>query len=85
LSAKVFRDGRPVDLPATQIVPGDIVFLAAGDLIPADARLIEDRDIHVEKPLLTGEAYPAEKEVALPSCQCHRRSRPDLCRFSGLP
>jgi Mg2+-importing ATPase len=69
LSAKVLRDGRPVDLPATQIVPGDIVFLAAGDLIPADARLIEGRDIHVDEAVLTGEAYPAEKEVAPPSSE----------------
>jgi P-type Mg2+ transporter len=69
LSAKVLRDGRPVDVPATQIVPGDIVVLAAGDLIPADARLVEARDLHVDEALLTGEAYPAEKEVALPSTE----------------
>jgi Mg2+-importing ATPase len=65
----VLRDGRPVDVPATQIVPGDIVVLAAGDLIPADARLVEARDLHVDEALLTGEAYPAEKEVALPSTE----------------
>jgi Mg2+-importing ATPase len=69
LSAKVLRDGHPVDVPATQIVPGDIVALAAGDLIPADARLVEARDLHVDEALLTGEAYPAEKEVALPSSE----------------
>ncbi len=67
LSAKVLRDGRPVDIPATQVVPGDIVVLAAGDLIPADARLVEARDLHVDEALLTGEAYPAEKEVVLPN------------------
>ena len=37
LSARVLRDGKPADIPATEIVPGDIVLLAAGDLVPADA------------------------------------------------
>jgi len=61
LSAKVLRDGRPIDIPAVEIVPGDVVLLAAGDLVPADARLIEARDLYVDEALLTGEAYPAEK------------------------
>jgi P-type Mg2+ transporter len=61
LSTKVLRDGHPVDIPATQIVPGDMVLLTAGDLVPADARLVEARDLHVDEALLTGEAYPAEK------------------------
>src|SRR5271166_6346838 len=67
LSAKALRDGKTVDVPATQIVPGDIVYLAAGDLVPADARLIEARDLYVDEALLTGEAYPAEKNAAPPS------------------
>ena len=69
LSTKVLRDGRPVDIPATEIVPGDMVLLAAGDLIPADARLVEARDLHVDEALLTGEAYPAEKDLNLPSAE----------------
>jgi len=64
LSAKVLRDGQPVDVPAAEIVPGDIVLLAAGDLVPADSRLVEARDLYVDEALLSGEAYPAEKEVA---------------------
>jgi Mg2+-importing ATPase len=63
LSAKALRDGEPVDVPAAQIVPGDIILLAAGDLVPADSRLIEARDLYVDEALLTGEAYPAEKEA----------------------
>src|SRR6516164_343458 len=69
LLSKVLRDGCLVDIPATEIVPGDMVFLAAGDLVPADARLVEARDLHVDEALLTGEAYPAEKEVSLPSAE----------------
>jgi len=67
LSAKALRDGKPVDVPATQIVPGDVVILAAGDLVPADARLIESRDLYLDEALLTGEPYPAEKDAAPPT------------------
>ncbi len=63
LSAKALRDGKPVDVPVAEIVPGDVVLLAAGDLVPADSRLIESRDLYVDEALLTGEAYPAEKEA----------------------
>ena len=55
---------KPVDVPAAEIVPGDVVLLAAGDLVPADSRLIEARDLYVDEALLTGEAYPAEKDAA---------------------
>lgn len=64
LSAKALRDGKPVDIPAVQIVPGDIVLLAAGDLVPADARLVEARDLYVDEAVLSGEPYPAEKQIA---------------------
>jgi len=64
ISAKALRDGLAVDVPAAEIVPGDIILLAAGDLVPADSRLIEARDLYVDEALLTGEAYPAEKEAA---------------------
>ena len=63
LSAKALRDGQPVDIPVTEIVPGDVILLAAGDLVPADSRLIEGRDLYVDQALLTGEVYPAEKEA----------------------
>src|SRR5208282_3371897 len=67
LSAKALRDGQPVDIPAAEIVPGDVVLLAAGDLVPADSRLIEARDLYVDEALLTGEAYPAERNAAPPT------------------
>ena len=63
LSATALRDGKPVDVPAAEIVPGDVVLLAAGDLVPADSRLTEARDLYVDEALLTGEAYPAEKNA----------------------
>lgn len=63
VTARVLRDGKPRDLPVDQVVPGDIVELIAGDLVPADGRLIASRDLFVNEALLTGEAYPAEKSI----------------------
>ena len=61
--ATVRRDGTGLSLPLDQIVPGDIVELIAGDLVPADARLFESRDLFVNQALLTGESWPAEKHA----------------------
>jgi Mg2+-importing ATPase len=66
LVARTLRDGSAVDIPASLIVPGDVVLVAAGDLVPADCRLIEGRDVYVDEALLTGESYPAEKDVLPP-------------------
>jgi len=62
--ATVRRDGTRGSLPLEQIVPGDVVELIAGDLVPADSRLLEGRDLFVNQALLTGESYPAEKHAA---------------------
>ena len=61
LRASVLRDGVAKDVPVAQVVPGDVVLLAAGGLVPADGRLLEARDLHVNQALLTGEAFPVEK------------------------
>ena len=61
--ATVRRDGAAVSVPIDQLVPGDIVQLIAGDLVPANSRLLESRDLYVNQALLTGEPYPAEKRV----------------------
>jgi Mg2+-importing ATPase len=63
VQATVRRDGASVSAPISQLAPGDIVELVAGDLIPADSRLLESRDLYVNQALLTGEPYPAEKRV----------------------
>jgi Mg2+-importing ATPase len=63
LRATVLRSGCPVETRADQIVPGDVVLLKPGGLIPADGRVIEARDFFVNQALLTGEAYPVEKHV----------------------
>ena len=54
-------DGRFTDLPLESLVPGDVVRLSAGDIVPADLRLIEAKDLFINQSALTGEAMPAEK------------------------
>jgi Mg2+-importing ATPase len=63
VQATVRRDGASISVPTEQLVPGDIVELIAGNLVPADSRLLESRDLYVNQALLTGEPYPAEKRV----------------------
>ena len=57
----VSRDNKPVVIPLAEVVPGDIVLLCAGDLVPGDGRVIETKDFFVNQALLTGEPYPVEK------------------------
>jgi len=66
LQATALRDGLPVEVPSANVVPGDVVLLTAGDLVPADCRLIEARDLYVNEALLTGEPFPAAKEATAP-------------------
>ena len=61
LRATVLRRGQPVETGTEQIVPGDVVLLKPGALIPADGRVIEALDFFVNQALLTGEAFPVEK------------------------
>src|SRR5450755_3349765 len=61
IKATALRDGKPQDTPVEQIVPGDIVILSAGDLVPGDCLVDESKDLFVDEATLTGETYPAEK------------------------
>ena len=63
LTATVLRDGAWRDIRRNEVVPGDLVRLAAGDLVPADGRLLESRDLFVQEAALTGESLPVEKEA----------------------
>jgi Mg2+-importing ATPase len=62
--ATVLRDGVWSEIPRREVVVGDVIRLAAGDLVPADARLLEGRDLHVQQAALTGESLPVEKNSA---------------------
>jgi Ca2+-transporting ATPase len=61
--ATVKRDGTPRSIPASQVVPGDIVLLEAGQVVPADMRLIEAAQLKVQEAALTGESVPVEKSI----------------------
>ncbi|HVJ55852.1 MAG TPA: magnesium-translocating P-type ATPase [Aliidongia sp.] len=63
VQATVRRDGAALSVPIDRLVPGDVVELIAGDLVPADSRLLLSRDLFVNQALLTGEPYPAEKQA----------------------
>ncbi len=73
--ATVLRDGKQIDLPANQIVPGDVVMLSAGDTIPGDGLLIESKDLFVDESALTGESYPAEKKVGAVAADARQSER----------
>lgn len=60
-TANVLRDGEPKPVPATQIVPGDVMSVREGDVIPADARLFEGANVVTDEAALTGESMPVEK------------------------
>jgi len=63
--ALVIRDGAEMEVKVSEVVPGDIVILQAGSVVPADLRLIAARDFFVSESALTGESMPVEKTVAL--------------------
>lgn len=63
LSSRVLRDGALVVVPAIELVSGDVISLSAGDLVPADARVIDANACFVEEAMLTGETLPAEKHT----------------------
>jgi Ca2+-transporting ATPase len=63
-TATVLREGREVEIPARDLVPGDVIHLEAGDKIPADVRLVEAVNLQMEEAALTGESVPVEKHTA---------------------
>jgi Mg2+-importing ATPase len=60
--ANVLRDGKGVEVPISEVVPGDVILLQAGSIIPADIRLISVKDFYVSQSVLTGESLPIEKK-----------------------
>ena len=63
ITARVRRDGIESEIPAEQVVTGDVVLLAAGDEVPADGRIIEASALQIDESALTGESTPAQKEI----------------------
>ncbi|WP_221622022.1 magnesium-translocating P-type ATPase [Larkinella knui] len=63
LKHTVLRDGKEEQVVTPEVVPGDVLVLDAGDIIPADCRILESNELHVNESSLTGESYPVEKMV----------------------
>ena len=80
--ALALRDGRPVAVPVQSIVPGDVVRLAAGNMVPADGILLAARDCDVSEAILTGETFPVSK-LPGPVAAEARLSERTNCVFAG--
>lgn len=65
IKTKLIRDGIELDLPAEDLVPGDICVFNAGNVIPCDALILQSRDLYVDESALTGESFPAEKQARI--------------------
>ena len=77
-TATVIRDGVPREIPFAKLVVGDLVHLAAGDMVPADVRVVQAKDLFLNQAALTGESMPVEKRpVKVPSQTTP--DAPDLC------
>jgi Mg2+-importing ATPase len=81
--AMALRDGHPEETPIAELVPGDVVLLSAGDLVPADGRVVEAKDFFVNQALLTGEAYPVEKHATDLSSPTHDINNANNAVFMG--
>jgi Mg2+-importing ATPase len=81
IHADVCRDGKFVSVPVEQVVPGDVVELRAGDLVPADGVVLSSRNVHVNEALMTGEPFPAEKRVG--SCDATEPAEAFNALFAG--
>jgi Mg2+-importing ATPase len=82
MQANVLRDGRVIEVPQRDIVPGDVIDLSAGSLVPADAVLLDAADFFVNEALLSGESFPVEKRTGVvpPTASLSQRSN---CVFMG--
>jgi P-type Mg2+ transporter len=81
-TARVYRDNTLQELPTEQLVPGDIIVLSAGNLVPADALLLEATDCFVNQAVLTGETFPVKKQCQPVTANASLTERTN-CVFSG--
>jgi len=80
ITATVLRDGKDTELALKFLVPGDIIRLAAGDMVPADVRVLTAKDLFLNQATLTGESLPVEKKAAPASAEVQNPLElPDIC------
>ena len=83
-STKVMRDGHKIEVPSAQVVPGDILYLEAGDLVVADGRILENYSLQVNESSLTGESTNVDKSDGLIHDDCALADRANMVYSSGL-
>ncbi|WP_255298312.1 cation-translocating P-type ATPase [Brevibacillus dissolubilis] len=75
---RVIRDGKQIEVSATDLVPGDLVVMEAGDCVPADLRLIEDNSLEVNEAALTGESFSVKKQTGVTSAKAALAERSNM-------
>lgn len=83
-NAKVLRDGQKIEIPSAKVVPGDILYLEAGDLVVADGRVLENFSLQVNESSLTGESTNVDKSDGLIHEDCALADRANMVYSSGL-
>ena len=83
LTAKVIREGKESEIPVSQLVPGDIIKLSFGDIVPADLRILEEKNLLVDESILTGESYPVEKTNRVLNLTNFQINKAQNCLFMG--
>ncbi len=78
ITARVLRDGAARDIPAREVVPGDVMLLESGDLVAADMRLVEANRLHANESALTGESLPVPKRVEPVEQEAPLAERPSM-------
>ena len=82
-TATVVRGGKAGEIPLKQLVPGDIIQLAAGDMVPADVRLLSAKDLFLNQSALTGESLPVEKKASVTSADVQNPLELENICFNG--
>ena len=79
-TATLVRDGKEAEVPLKMLVPGDIIRLAAGDMVPADVRVLSAKDLFLNQAALTGESLPVERKAGAMSADVQNRLElPNIC------
>jgi Mg2+-importing ATPase len=82
-TATVLRNGAKVEVQIPDVVPGDVIQLGAGDIVPADARILTAKDFFVDQSSLTGESFPSEKSPSSPTNKIGTITERTDCVFMG--
>jgi P-type Mg2+ transporter len=78
LKAVVLRDNQTQTIPTEQVVPGDVLLLSAGSLVPGDGVLLESKDFHVNQAVLTGETFPVDKAPGIAAANASLAERQNV-------